>query len=448
MSQSAPKNGMKRASLLPFIFLMYAYTTGGPFGLEGQVTTSGPGMTLLYDLLLPLLWCIPVSFVSAELTTAMPVKGGFYRWSRAAFGDFWGFLAGWWNWSASFILGGVYAVMFADYMQYYVPALAAPWAHYLVAVGLVIVITIINIIGIDAVGKVATVLGILILIPIAVMCAIAATKWHHNPFVPFIPPGATPRQVAGVGLALGLWLYSGYEQLSTVADEVENPQRTFPLALAWAVPMAIATYFLPTIFSLAALGDWRQWKDGYFSQAAFLIGGHWLGFAVNFAALITSVSLLNSTVLASTRMPFAMAEDGYLPRFLTKTHPRFKTPWIAIIVSSAIYAALSWHSLAALIIVYAWLRVLTTWMTVISAWRMRRKAPGMKRPFVIPWGKFGVVYCVVAPLVIGAIALSASENPVGGLLSLALGVVMYPVVRFFSRRAERADGQLIQSRTL
>ena len=69
---------------------MFSYTTGGPFGLEDMVTTSGPGITLLYLLLLPVFWCIPVSLVSAELTTAMPVEGGFYRWTRAAFGDFWG----------------------------------------------------------------------------------------------------------------------------------------------------------------------------------------------------------------------------------------------------------------------------------------------------------------------------------------------------------------------
>jgi hypothetical protein len=102
---------LRKAGLFYLVFVMFSYTTGGPFGLEDMVTTSGPGITLLYLLLLPVFWCIPVSLVSAELTTAMPVEGGFYRWTRAAFGDFWGFMAGWWNWSASFLLGGVYAVM-------------------------------------------------------------------------------------------------------------------------------------------------------------------------------------------------------------------------------------------------------------------------------------------------------------------------------------------------
>ncbi len=96
------KRGKKRipilkAALLPFVFVMYAYATGGPFGLEDMVTTSGPGLTLLYQLFIPFFWCIPVSLVAAELTTAIPVEGGSYRWVRAAFGDFWGFQAGWWN---------------------------------------------------------------------------------------------------------------------------------------------------------------------------------------------------------------------------------------------------------------------------------------------------------------------------------------------------------------
>ncbi len=429
--------GVKRASLLPFIFVMYSYTTGGPFGLEGQVTTSGPGMTLLYHLLLPLFWCIPVALVSAELTTAMPVQGGFYRWTRVAFGDFWGFLAGFWNWTASFILGGVYAVMFADYLRFFLKPLNNPWAHYAVALLVIAIITLVNVVGIDAVGKLATVLGVLILLPVAAMCVFGAFKFHFNPFVPLTPPHATPKQVAGVGLALGLWLYSGFEQLSTVAEEVENPRRTFPLALAWVVPLSVATYFLPTFISLGALGNWQQWTGSYsFSDAAFGIGGYWLGLAVNVAALITALSLLNGTVIASTRMPFAMAEDGYLPKALTRVHPRFKTPWVAIVISAAIYAALSWHSLSQLIIVYAWLRVATTWMTVIAGWRMRKVAPDLPRPFLIPWGKAGVIYCVAAPLVLGSIALSASENPVGGLLSLALGPAAYVVVRRFARPTE------------
>src|SRR5689334_326435 len=152
----------RKASLFYFVFVMYSYTTGGPYGLEGEVTASGPGMALLYDLILPFFWCIPMSLVTAELATAMPVEGGFYRWVRAAFGDFWGFLAGWWNWTASFLLGAVYAVQFSDYLGYYIPL--AGWKHYAVSLLIVALITYINVRGIDAAGKFATVLEIFILL--------------------------------------------------------------------------------------------------------------------------------------------------------------------------------------------------------------------------------------------------------------------------------------------
>ena len=106
---------------------MYSYTTAGPFGLEDQVTTSGPGITLIYHLLIPFFWCIPISLVAAELTTAMPVEGGFYRWTRTAFGDFWGFQCGWWNWTGTFLLNSLYGVLFMDYLKDYIPGMTPGW---------------------------------------------------------------------------------------------------------------------------------------------------------------------------------------------------------------------------------------------------------------------------------------------------------------------------------
>src|SRR5436305_14465977 len=144
---------LRKAGLFYLVFVMFSYTTGGPFGLEDMVTTSGPGITLLYLLLLPVLWCIPVSLVSAELTTAMPVEGGFYRWSRAAFGDFWGFLAGWRNWCASFMLGALYAVLFTDSLTFYFPQRTGlrPFG---VVVAVIALITYINVRGIRLVRTV------------------------------------------------------------------------------------------------------------------------------------------------------------------------------------------------------------------------------------------------------------------------------------------------------
>lgn len=421
-----PKAAAKKAGLFYFVFVMFAYTTGGPFGMEEMVTTSGPGLTLLYLLVIPFFWCIPVSLVAAELTTAIPVEGGFYRWVRASYGDFWGFLAGWWNWSASWLLGGSYAVLFTDYLANYFPFLTG-WKHYAVSVALISLLAYVNIRGIQMVGAVATVLEILVLIPVLLLCVVAAAQWHHNPFHPFVPQHVPPFQVFGVGLALGLWLYSGYEQCSSVAEEIENPQRSYPRALAIVVPLSIAAYFLPALFSLAALGNWQDWNTAYLSTAAKLIGGGWLGFLTTAAAMVGNVSLLNATVLTSTRMPSSMAEDGYLPPVFAAKHARYGTPWIAILMSSAIYALLAFHTLAQLLTVYVWLRILVTVLTVLAAWRLRKTRPGMRRPFRIPWGKAGIAYVVVAPILMSVVALVGSDKFAlkWGPVPVALGVAAY-----------------------
>ncbi len=433
-TNNGAQSALRKAGLFYLVFVMFSYTTGGPFGLEDMVSTSGPGLTLIYLLVLPFFWCIPVSLVSAELTTAMPVAGGFYRWTRAAFGDFWGFLAGWWNWSASFLLGGVYAVLFTDYLVYYFPQITG-WKHYLVSLALIAIITWINVRGIQMVGQVATVLEIFIFVPVVTMIVIGLIKWRHNPFVPLIPPHQPTFKVFGVGLALGLWLYSGYEQLSTVAEEVENPQHSYPRALALVVPLSIAAYFLPTVFGLAALGDWQNWHTGYFSDVAKLVGGPWLGTWMTLAAMVANVALLNSTVLTTTRMPFAMAEDGYLPAVLTRKHSRYGTPWLAIVVSAIIYGLLAWQSLAQLITVYIWLRSATTVLTVLSAWKLRRTKPNMARAFKIPGGNVGLLYVVGAPVVMAMLALVGSDRfgMIGGAMALVLGPVVYGIIASTSR---------------
>jgi len=193
------------------------------------------------------------------------------------------------------------------------------------------------------------------------------------------------------------------------------------------VPLSIATYFLPTLFALAALGNWQDWTTGYFSEAARLIGGSWLGFWMGLAAGVTNISILNATVLTGTRMPSTMAEDGYLSPVLTKKHARFGTPWVAIAVSCAIYAALALMNLAQLIKVYAWLRIAVTILTVLAAWKLRQKKPEIARPFRIPWGRAGLAYVVIAPLVMSVVAMLGSDrfSLKWGPSALALGPLAY-----------------------
>jgi APA family basic amino acid/polyamine antiporter len=143
-------------------------------------------------------------------------------------------------------------------------------------------------------------------------------------------------------------------------------------------------------------------------------------------------------------MPFAMAEDGYLPPFLTRKHSKYGTPAVAIVISSAIYASLALHTLTQLISIYNWLRASTTVLTVLAVLGMRRKHPELTRAFKVPAGRLGLAYVVGVPIAMTYVALRYSD-PVGlrwGPPALALGPVAYVVTQWFARRAARAAAQV------
>jgi amino acid transporter len=155
------------------------------------------------------------------------------------------------------------------------------------------------------------------------------------------------------------------------------------------------------------------------------------------AAMVANVALLNSTILTTTRMPFAMAEDRYLPEVLTRRHSRYGTPWLAIVVSAVIYGLLAWRSLVDLISVYIWLRSATTVLTVLSARKLRRTQPELKRSFTIPGGRMGLLYVVCAPMVMALVALLGSDRfgMIGGAIAIMVGPAIYGIVRLQSRGA-------------
>src|SRR6202142_1302748 len=249
--QPVPSDGsrLRQIGFLPLLCIFYGYTAGGPFGYEGIFHDSGPGMALVFLAFVPFFWSIPISFASAELNSLLPVQGGFYRWSRAAFGDFWGFQCGWWNWTGTFLLNSLYGVLFMDYVKDYIPI--TPNEKWAGAALVLILIAALNARGIQVAGWLAIALQVAIFIPVLWLCAVSILHWHYNPVLPFVPPGHPLGSVFGKGLALAMWDYAGYEQLSSCTAEMKDPQRTFVRVLAWNTPMDILTYTLRATLALA-----------------------------------------------------------------------------------------------------------------------------------------------------------------------------------------------------
>ena len=420
---------MKRISLAPFVAVLYAYCAGGPFGFEAIVSTAGPGMALVFLLTIPFLFSIPVSLATAEMSTAMPVEGGFYRWTRAAFGDFWGFQCGWWNWTGTFLMSGAYGAIAADYVASLTPLTRAQ--HWLVAFIFLVLVTGLNVLGIRLVGNVTLVLLLLALVPIVIFAVLGFQHYQFNPFHPMFPPTRPWHRSFGDGLALGLWVYSGYEQLSTVIEEVENPVRNFPRGLAIVVPLAIVSFIVPYAAGLAALDRWPEWDVNHFVVAARQLAGPGLEVAMFASAVTCTFVLLDSTLLSASRLPLSMAEDGFLHRSLAKLHPRYGTPARAILISLPVYAVLARFSVVQLIAIYAWFRSMTSVLTLLSVWRLRRKAPDLHREFKVPGGKLGLAACVLLPSALFGWALLNSDPAARGwgLAGLMLGPVVYFAIK-------------------
>jgi len=434
--QPAPPAGVRfrQVGFLPLLFLFYAYTCAGPFGYEKIFALSGPGMSLLFFAIVPFLWSIPVALAAAELNSLLPVEGGFYRWVRAAFGDFVGFLCGWWNWTGTFLLNSLYGVLFMDYLSNYVPGLTGFWKWAGASLFLWL-LAYANIRGIQVAGWVATVLQLMILIPVMWLCLAALLKWQQNPLVPFVPPNRHFGAVFGMGLALAMWNYAGFEQLSSVAEEVKDAPRTYLRAVVWVTPMGMLTYIVPAGLALAALGNWAEWKTGYLVSAADQIGGPALGGAMLVASIIGVASLSNSTILATTRLPFAMAEDGYLPGWLAQLHPRYATPARAIAFSTVIYCALAVADVVNLVAIYIWTRIATSLLTLLAAWRMRHKLPEAPRHFRIPGGRLGLAYVIVLPTILCGLKVYYSEPIIFRYAPwlLASGPIAYGLLRWVFR---------------
>jgi len=407
-SRAATSRSQRQIGFLPLLALAYGYTAGGPFGYEEIFQGAGPGMAVLFLALVPFLWSIPISFAAAEMNGILPVQGGFYRWVRAAFGDFWGFQCGWWNWTGTFLLNSVYGVLLMDYVHDYVPSLTGGWKWAGAALVLCF-LGYLNARGIQVAGRLAVLLQVAVLIPVAWLCVAAIFQWHHNPVHPFIPPGRPFGSVFGKGLALAMWNYAGWEQLSSVVGEIKDSQKTFARVLFWNTPLNILTYTIPATLALAALGNWQVWQTGYIVTASQLIGGYPLGVAMLVASIIATASLSNSTILYTTRIPAAMAEDGYLPAWLGKIHPRYGTPARAIAVSTVIYCLLAGTNVVDLVNVYIWTRIATSMLTLLAASQLRRKMPDVARPFRVPGSALGMVAAIVLPAILCSVQIYYSE---------------------------------------
>jgi len=415
----------RRAGTFHLVFLTYSVICSGAYGLEEMVSSSGPGLSVLMMVLLPVVWSIPLCLACAELAARFPMEGGYYRWARLAFGDFVGYQAGWLVGLANLATNAAFAVLFANYLRWFYPGLG-PTGGYLAALAVVWGTTLLNILGIRLVGTTAVILTGVIFLPFLFMAIGGLMQWQYNPLTPFIPPGATLPSALGQGLMIALWLYSGYEKLTPNAGEIENPSRAFPIALACALPMVIGSYIVPAVVGLAACDDWSHWGEAHFAVLSTLIGGRWLGALMTFGGLVSNACILMVTTLGSSRLPMVMAEDRLFPAAFGRTGRRYGTPVLSLVTGAVLLSALCRARFVTLAGFFSMVQVLAYVLIYASLWRLRDRpteagATG-ERPFTIPLGRAGLML-MMAPGVLIALWVVAQRFWNGGVLDLKVMVL-------------------------
>jgi amino acid transporter len=425
--------------LLSLAAIVFFNVSGGPYGVEDAVSTFGPGLTLLLLVLTPLVWSLPVSLAMAELAAAMPDEGGYVTWVRRAFGPFWAFQVGWWSWIDSFVDVAVYPALFVEYLRFWYPAMTA-LERWVLAVLFIVALTALNVLGVRPTGRTAVTLSVVALAPIALLVVVGLASATQAPWRPLVAEGQTLGAGFGVGLAVVMWNYSGWDTPSTCLGEAKAPEHAFRRASLVALPVISAAYLLPVAAVLATgATDWSTWETGALPALARAVGGDWLGHAVALGAVVSAAGLFLSLLLTNSRLPYVLARDGLMPASLAAIHPRFGTPWVAVVVSAVLYAAFAAFSFKDLIVLNVWLYSLALLIELAAFVWLRVRAPEMPRPWRVPGG-FGVglvVAGVPAALSLLAMATAGWLNTLAGVVAALTGPAIYLAVRAARRGSPR-----------
>ena len=404
-------------SLSALICVIYFTVSGGAFGLEPVVGAVGPGLAVLLIVLTPLMWSLPIALMVAELATLLPAEGGYYVWVKESLGDFWAVQVAWWTMAYSIALVAMMPLLFVTYLDFFIRGGDAsdalgPVARWLLAAAIIFTAAIVNLFGARDVGRTSTVSAGFVVGSFAVL--VLTWLLRHSQSSSFI--SVVREDLAsnhGEGLLLGLayivFNYSGWDNVSTYAAEVDQPQRNYPRAIAAALVIVILGYLLPVLAGISVTTDRRLWTpEAGWPVIARLIGGRWLGSLIAAAGLVSAWALVNAMLFYVSRMPLVLARDGWLPARLAHVTSDSATPRAAVVLCALLAALLAAFPFGGLAVIQCLLYAGALALEFIALVILRLRRPYASRPFRIPAGWLGLGYVCVAPCLFGALVLAAT----------------------------------------
>ncbi|MBB6111887.1 amino acid/polyamine/organocation transporter, APC superfamily [Mucilaginibacter lappiensis] len=412
---------LKKIRPIQLIAVIFFTVSGGPYGLEPLLSYAGDHGAILILLITPLLWDVPAIFTVLELNSMMPITGGYYKWVKYALGTRWGFYEGWWTWLYTFVDLAIYPVLFVQYAAFFFPVLQ----HYQVPVCLLIIWASagLNILGIVPVGKVSLFLSGAVLAPVIVLIVLAIHR--HTGSLGMPSPSLKGITFPSFGMALYtvMWNCLGWDNITTYAEEVEKPVKSYLVSMIIAFLLVMVVYFFITwVAQQSGINHDTLTNDG-FPALGVLIAGRWLGIAIAAGGMASTLGIYAAVLLSVSRVPQVMSEDNLLPAGLNKLHSRFKTPYISIIICSLVVSFMVLWTFADLLIIDVTVYGAGLSLEYIALVKLRLKEPLKTRPFRIPLNITGLCLILIFPFLVYAVALGGALSSTPEALKAAVFAV-------------------------
>ncbi|HZU33676.1 MAG TPA: APC family permease, partial [Candidatus Angelobacter sp.] len=342
----SPKSQLRRAMGFWDVLLFNIAAVLGPRWVAAAAHNGTSSISLW--VLAAVLFFLPTSLIIIELSTRFPSEGGLYVWSKEAFGDFHGFVAGWSYWIYTFFyFPGLLTASVA--MSVYIGG--PKWGHlasspsYLLwaSLGLLAVAVILNIVGLDIGKWLQNAGGVSTYAPLIMLAGIGFYLWfHHGSATPFSWKSSLPVWNLDT---VNFWsniafAFTGMELVCAMSEEVREPRKTFPRAIYASAVLIASIYILATVALMALQSPEKtDVRNGVFqaiSSSSAMLGIGWFGVLAALLVTVGNAGGVGATVAGVARVPFVAGIDHYLPAFFGKIHPRFKTPYISILVQAGI----------------------------------------------------------------------------------------------------------------
>eukprot|EP00899_Mesostigma_viride_P000199 jgi/Mesvir1/1017/Mv17551-RA.1 len=370
----------RNLTLIKLVAITCSAVAGGPYGFEDCVGAAGPYYTLMVLLFIPFIWSIPMALMTAELSCMIPENGGHILWVSKAFGPFWSFSNGYWSLFCYCFEGGLYPVLFMDYLSHMVGVEFSMPVRMMLGMCMIMAITVINVMGSDLVGTFSLFFTLVGITPFVIMILLGV------PQLDIINAVQTPRPPIqwGLFMTIMLWNTSGFDCLGACAGEVKNPSVTFPRALGISMIIIITMDLLVLSVGVSVFTDYPSWSDGSFVRVAEVLGGPFLTATFTFGATISVVGLMMSLQCTSSRILYGMGIVGTLPSMFAKTHPKYGTPYFAMIANAMLMGAVTFLPFSALAEAEMWFYCVSTILKFAALVKLRERMPNDVRPYRIP----------------------------------------------------------------